>query len=142
VDFAHTPDGLANLLASARGLKPSRLVLVFGCGGNRDRGKRPIMGRLAGEGADRVIVTSDNVRHERPEAIIDEVLAGMAGSAASVAVEPDRAAAIRRAIREARDGDLVVVAGKGGETTMIVGDEHIPYDDRAVAREAIEELGR
>ncbi len=140
VDFAHTPDGLQSLLTSARALKPSRLILVFGCGGNRDRTKRPIMGRIAGEGADVVVVTSDNPRHEKPEDIIQEILPGIRGTDAEVHVEPDRRKATHLALSLARGGDLVLLAGKGGEREMIVGDERIPYDDTVVVRELLEQL--
>ncbi|NLH99966.1 MAG: UDP-N-acetylmuramoyl-L-alanyl-D-glutamate--2,6-diaminopimelate ligase [Chthonomonadales bacterium] len=140
VDFAHTPDGLASLLKSARALNPSRIILVMGCGGNRDAGKRPIMGRIGAEGADVLVVTSDNPRHEDPAAIIKQILAGVPEGICSLHAEVDRRLAIEYAIREARSGDLVLLAGKGGETYMIVGDEHIPYDDREVAREIIERL--
>lgn len=140
VDFAHTPDGLQSLLTSARALKPRRLVLLFGCGGNRDRTKRPIMGRIAGENADVVIVTSDNPRHEDPEAIIADILEGMRDVRAEVKVEPDRRKATIQALRDAQPGDLIVLAGKGGETEMIIGDNRIPYDDREVVRAALESL--
>ena len=139
VDYAHTPDGLDNLLRSARALAPSRLICVFGCGGNRDRTKRPIMGRLAAAMADRAIVTSDNPRYEDPDSIISEVLKGIdsADRIDRVTANPDRRAAIRQAIREAKPGDLIVIAGKGHEAYQIVGDETLPFDDRAVAAEEI-----
>lgn len=135
VDYAHTPDGLKNLLASARQLHPARLVLVFGCGGNRDRTKRPVMGRIAVEGADYVIVTSDNPRNEDPRAIIGEILAGMKDASVPVVVEPDRKAAIERALGEAREGDVVLVAGKGHEDYQEVKGERLPFDDRSVIRD-------
>jgi UDP-N-acetylmuramyl-tripeptide synthetase len=138
VDYAHTPDGLANVLRSARELDPARIILVFGCGGNRDRTKRPIMGRLAAMLADVAIVTSDNPRHEEPQAIIDEILTGTAAgpeTRAEVLVEPDRRAAIHAALSQARQNDIVLIAGKGHEDYQIVGDEVLPFDDGQVARE-------
>jgi UDP-N-acetylmuramoyl-L-alanyl-D-glutamate--2,6-diaminopimelate ligase len=140
VDFAHTPDGLQSLLASARSRNPARIILVFGCGGNRDRTKRPVMGRIAGAVADVVIVTSDNPRHEEPHAIIREILPGLDGSRAEVYVEADRRKAIELALRMAQAGDLILLAGKGGEREMIIGDDRIPYDDREVVRELLEEV--
>lgn len=139
VDYAHTPDGLENLLRSARALQPRRLITVFGCGGNRDRSKRPKMGAIASELADLCVVTSDNPRYEPPEAIIEEILQGITRRD-SVLVEQDRRKAIALAIQSAQPGDMVVIAGKGHETVQIVGDERIPFDDRAVAREILEGL--
>lgn len=142
VDYAHTPDGLENLMRSARALNPARLVCVFGCGGNRDRTKRPIMGRIASEMADIAIVTSDNPRRERPEDIIDEILAGIDRGRENlrVVVEPDRRLAIREAVTVlAQPGDLIVIAGKGHETYQIVGDTTFPFDDRQVVREELGE---
>jgi UDP-N-acetylmuramoyl-L-alanyl-D-glutamate--2,6-diaminopimelate ligase len=140
VDYAHTPDGLENVLRSARELHPARILCVFGCGGNRDRTKRPKMGRLAATLAEIAIVTSDNPRHEEPQAIIDEILAGMDPVAdpaitAEIHVEPDRRAAIGLAIGLAQPGDIVVIAGKGHEDYQIIGDAKHHFDDREVARE-------
>ncbi|MBI4518554.1 MAG: UDP-N-acetylmuramoyl-L-alanyl-D-glutamate--2,6-diaminopimelate ligase [Deltaproteobacteria bacterium] len=137
VDYAHKPDALERLLASARTLKPKRLITVFGCGGDRDRGKRPLMGRIAARLSDLVIVTSDNPRSEEPAAIIAEITHGLAGSATSYRVEPDRAAAIDLAITLAQPGDLVLIAGKGHETYQLFADRRIEFDDREVARAAI-----
>jgi UDP-N-acetylmuramoyl-L-alanyl-D-glutamate--2,6-diaminopimelate ligase len=140
VDYAHTPDALERVLATARKLTSGRLGVVFGCGGDRDRGKRPIMGEIAARLGDRVWVTSDNPRSERAEAIVDEVLAGTrrAGAGAgTVVTDVDRRAAIEGAIRWARAGDTVVIAGKGHETYQIVGGETLPFDDRGVARQAL-----
>jgi UDP-N-acetylmuramoyl-L-alanyl-D-glutamate--2,6-diaminopimelate ligase len=137
VDYSHTPDALESLLSEARNLASGRLVCVFGCGGDRDRGKRPLMGEIAWRLADAVIVTSDNPRSEDPQAIIDEILAGVPGP---VQVEPDRAAAIARALEEAREGDVVVIAGKGHEQGQEFEDRTIPFDDRDVAREALRRL--
>jgi UDP-N-acetylmuramoyl-L-alanyl-D-glutamate--2,6-diaminopimelate ligase len=137
VDYAHTPDSIHSVLRGARPLADGQLIVVFGCGGDRDRAKRPAMGRAASEDADLVIVTSDNPRSEDPLRIIDEVVGGMPASA-PVVVEPDRRAAIGRAIDVAGVGDVVVIAGKGHETTQEIGDRVLPFDDRLVAREAIE----
>ncbi len=136
VDYAHTPDGLDQALASARELTDGRLIVVFGCGGDRDREKRPLMGRAADRAADLVVVTSDNPRSEMPEAIIDDVLRGVARDE-DLVVEPDRAEAIEHAVQVARPGDLVVIAGKGHEVTQDLGAEVIPFDDRKVAAEAL-----
>jgi UDP-N-acetylmuramoyl-L-alanyl-D-glutamate--2,6-diaminopimelate ligase len=143
VDYAHTPDGLENLLRSARELHPARILCVFGCGGNRDRTKRPIMGRLAATLAEVAIVTSDNPRREEPQAIIDEILTGMAPATdpaiiAEIHVESNRRTAIRLAISLARPGDIVLIAGKGHEDYQIVGDTKYHFDDREVARKALE----
>ncbi|MBM3494117.1 MAG: UDP-N-acetylmuramoyl-L-alanyl-D-glutamate--2,6-diaminopimelate ligase [Armatimonadetes bacterium] len=140
VDFAHTPAGLESLLASARALNPRRVLLVMGCGGDRDNAKRPLMGRISSEGADAVYVTSDNPRHEDPMRIIGHILDGIPEPRDRVSVEPDRRLAIEMAVRDAVPGDLLLIAGKGGETYTIVGDEKIPYDDRIVAREALGRL--
>ena len=137
VDYAHTPDSLENVLRTARDLAQNRVLCVFGCGGDRDRGKRPLMGRIASELADVAIVTSDNPRSEEPEAIIAEVLEG----AGDAEVESDRREAIARAIGEAGEGDVVVIAGKGHEQGQQFADRTIPFDDREVAREALRRLG-
>jgi UDP-N-acetylmuramoyl-L-alanyl-D-glutamate--2,6-diaminopimelate ligase len=138
VDYSHKPDALENVLRTARELARSRVICVFGCGGDRDRGKRPLMGRIASELADVAIVTSDNPRSEDPDAIIAEVVAG---AGASLEVEPDRAAAIGRALALAREGDVVVVAGKGHEQGQEFAGRVVPFDDREVAREALRRLG-
>jgi UDP-N-acetylmuramoyl-L-alanyl-D-glutamate--2,6-diaminopimelate ligase len=138
VDYAHTPDSLENVLRTARDLAQNRVICVFGCGGDRDRGKRPLMGRIATELADRAIVTSDNPRSEEPEAIIAEILEGIGSDAE---VEPDRREAIARAVAEAGEGDVVVIAGKGHEQGQQFADRTIPFDDREVAREALRRLG-
>ncbi len=142
VDYAHTPDGLERLLESARSVAGSgRVLVVFGCGGDRDREKRPMMGAVAAEGADRVFVTSDNPRDEDPGAIIAAVVAGIApGYGDRVAIEPDRRAAIATALGEARSGDVVVIAGKGHEATQTIGATALPFDDRVVARDLLEEM--
>ena len=140
VDFAHTPDGLEQALRSAREIAGAgRVLVVFGSGGDRDRAKRPLMGEVAGRLADRVVVTSDNPRSEDPLAIIDEVRRGVARPDVLV-VEPDRAAAIERALAEARPGDVVLVAGKGHETGQETAGRIEPFDDRDVARRALAQL--
>jgi UDP-N-acetylmuramoyl-L-alanyl-D-glutamate--2,6-diaminopimelate ligase len=140
VDYAHTPDALANVLRTARDLVADggRLLCVFGCGGDRDREKRPQMGRIASQLADVAVVTSDNPRSEEPLAIIDEIRAGVVGDAE---IEPDRAAAIRLALERARDGDVVVIAGKGHEQGQQFTDRTLPFDDREAARDALRALG-
>jgi UDP-N-acetylmuramoyl-L-alanyl-D-glutamate--2,6-diaminopimelate ligase len=141
VDYAHTPDSLENVLAAARRLTEGRLIAVFGCGGDRDRAKRPLMGRFGSELADLPILTSDNPRSEDPAAIIADVLEGVSDRE-RVIVEPDRRAAIARAFSEAGPGDLVVIAGKGHEQGQEFEDgRKIPFDDREVAREELARLG-
>ena len=137
VDYAHTPGSVDSMLATLRPLTVGRLVIVLGCGGDRDRGKRPLMGAAAARGADVVVITSDNPRSEDPQAIIDAVVSGATGGAAEVVVEPDRAAAIAIAAGQARPGDTVVVAGKGHEQDQVFADRTVPFDDRVVLREAI-----
>jgi UDP-N-acetylmuramoyl-L-alanyl-D-glutamate--2,6-diaminopimelate ligase len=141
VDYAHTPDALERVLATARKITPGRLGVVFGCGGDRDRTKRPIMGEIGARLADRTWVTSDNPRSERPEAIIDEIVAGVArvaGGRERSVTEPDRRRAIAAAVGWATAGDTIVIAGKGHETYQIIGGQVLDFDDRAVARQAIE----
>jgi UDP-N-acetylmuramoyl-L-alanyl-D-glutamate--2,6-diaminopimelate ligase len=140
VDYAHTPDALATVLDSARGIAgPHRVIVVFGCGGERDRDKRPLMGRAAAERADLVLVTSDNPRREDPATIVDQVLVGVRPGPADWRVELDRRAAIGLAMREARAGDVVLIAGKGHEIEQTAAGVSRPFDDRAVAREALGE---
>lgn len=137
VDYAHTPDGLENILQTARGFASGRIIVVFGCGGDRDRGKRPQMGRVASEFADIVIITTDNPRSEDPLQIAREIWQG-AMAQADVMIELDRAKAIRRAIQLALPGDAVLIAGKGHETYQIFADRIIHFDDREVAEQAVE----
>jgi UDP-N-acetylmuramoyl-L-alanyl-D-glutamate--2,6-diaminopimelate ligase len=142
VDYAHTDDALRNLLETARPLARGRLITVFGCGGDRDRSKRPLMGAVAGRLSDLIVITSDNPRSENPERIIEEIRLGITpdtrrDSAQGLLSIVDRRAAIAKAIELARPGDLVLVAGKGHEQSQVIGDEHLPFDDAAVAREAL-----
>jgi UDP-N-acetylmuramoyl-L-alanyl-D-glutamate--2,6-diaminopimelate ligase len=137
VDYAHTPEGLRRLLADVRAMLPEgRVITVFGCGGDRDRAKRPEMGLVASTFSDVTIVTSDNPRSEEPESIIDAIMSGVV-SGANVLREVDRRSAIARALELAAPGDVVVVAGKGHETTQIIGERVVAFDDRLVARELL-----
>jgi len=133
-DYAHTPDALERALATLRPLTRGRLIVVFGCGGDRDKGKRPIMGRLAAEGSDLAIVTSDNPRTEDPAAIIDDVEQGMADVPHQRFV--DRLAAIHAALEAGRPGDTVLLAGKGHETYQVLGTSKVPFDEREIVRSA------
>ena len=140
VDYAHSPDALEKVLAALREtLEGGRLVCVFGCGGNRDRGKRPLMGEAAAKAADEIWITSDNPRHESPQAIIDDILVGALRVGAKQArhVEIDRARAIFEAVGGAHQGDVVLIAGKGHEDYQEIGDERHPFSDTAVARKAL-----
>ena len=149
VDYAHTDDALKNLLETARALATGRVLTVFGCGGDRERTKRPLMGAVAGRMSDVVIVTSDNPRSEDPAGIIEEVLRGIPGAdRARAGAKPtgrgpevlaivDRGEAVARAIELARPGDLVIVAGKGHEQTQVIGDREIPFSDVTVSQAAL-----
>jgi len=145
VDYAHTPDGLENVLRAARALEPARVITVFGCGGDRDRTKRPLMGEVAARYSDFCVLTSDNPRSEDPPAIIEDILPGLdrlgRREGTDFVREPDRRRAIELAVRRAEAGDLVLVAGKGHETYQTFADRTIHFDDREVLREAIAELG-
>jgi UDP-N-acetylmuramoyl-L-alanyl-D-glutamate--2,6-diaminopimelate ligase len=143
VDYAHTDDALRNLISLARELvkeRGGRVITLFGCGGDRDRMKRPRMGRAAGEGSDLVVLTSDNPRSEEPMAIIEEALVGVRETGTTCLVEEDRAGAIAIAIRAARAGDIVLIAGKGHEKVQILKDETVPFDDVSVASGVLKEL--
>lgn len=137
VDYAHTPDGLRNVLGALRALPHRRLIVVFGCGGDRDRGKRSQMGATATALADVVVLTTDNPRSEQPEAILHEIQVGARSEYAHCYTVVDRADAIRRALAMAESGDVVVIAGKGHERYQIIGDRVIPFDDRQVVWEAL-----
>jgi UDP-N-acetylmuramoyl-L-alanyl-D-glutamate--2,6-diaminopimelate ligase len=143
VDYAHTPDGLEHALRASRGAAVAgRVIVVFGCGGDRDREKRPLMGAVAAELADQTIVTSDNPRSEDPMEIINATVAGVPDDyRGSVVIEPDRRNAIAVALQIARSGDVVLIAGKGHETTQTIGELVVPFDDRAVALDVLESLG-
>jgi UDP-N-acetylmuramoyl-L-alanyl-D-glutamate--2,6-diaminopimelate ligase len=140
VDYAHTDDALTNVLATLKPLCTGRLIVVFGCGGDRDKTKRPRMARAAERWADRVVVTSDNPRTEEPQAIIDDILAGIEEpNSERVVVEPDRGKAIEGAIETARPGDIVLIAGKGHETYQIIGERRLDFSDKDVAARALKE---
>jgi UDP-N-acetylmuramoyl-L-alanyl-D-glutamate--2,6-diaminopimelate ligase len=136
VDYAHTPDALEHAIRAARDLSAGRVIVVFGCGGDRDRGKRPLMGAVATSTADLTVITSDNPRSEEPLAIVADIEAGCAGGA--YRVEVDRREAIGLALAEARAGDVVLIAGKGHETGQTFAGRTVPFDDREVARELLE----
>jgi UDP-N-acetylmuramoyl-L-alanyl-D-glutamate--2,6-diaminopimelate ligase len=158
VDYAHSPDALDKALTGCRALEPKRLLTVFGCGGDRDKGKRPIMGRLAGKKADLCVITSDNPRTEEPWVILEEIEAGLSDlnlskyeagelasddwNAASYLMIVDRRAAIREAVRLMEPGDILLIAGKGHEDYQIIGREKRTLDDRAEALDALQKLGR
>jgi UDP-N-acetylmuramyl tripeptide synthase len=154
VDYAHKPDALEAVLRALRALKPRRILCVFGCGGDRDRGKRPLMGGIAGRLADLAILTSDNPRSEDPLAIIGEVEAGLsaaglgrispleAGKAQGYLVEPDRRAAIALGLEIATPGDIVLIAGKGHEDYQLVAGRRLDFDDRAVVRAIVAGRGQ
>ena len=141
VDYAHTDDALKNVIGVARELKPKRVITVFGCGGDRDRAKRPLMGMAAASLSDFVVLTSDNPRSEDPLAIINDALVGLRRYDTPHIVEPDRAKAIRMALREAQAGDIVVIAGKGHEDYQVLADRTIHFDDRETAREVLRGFG-
>src|SRR5437762_219480 len=141
VDYAHTDDALRNTIATARELTPNRVITLFGCGGDRDRAKRPLMGQAAAEKSDFVILTSDNPRSEDPLAIMNDALVGLRRHDTPHLIEPDRATAIQRAIEQAHPGDVVILAGKGHENYQVLKDRTIPFDDREVARRILRDIG-
>ena len=140
IDYAHSPNALENILSTARDFTAGRLICVFGCGGDRDKTKRPIMGAVAGELADVAVVTSDNPRTEDPQAIIGDILAGMSGSEAELRVEPDRREAIGWALSQGGPGDVIVLAGKGHETYQEIGGVQYPMDEREIVADWFEKL--
>jgi UDP-N-acetylmuramoyl-L-alanyl-D-glutamate--2,6-diaminopimelate ligase len=147
VDYAHTDDALRNLTALAREFvgrspaQPGRVITLFGCGGDRDRAKRPLMAEAAGRNSDFVVLTSDNPRSEDPQAIISEVLPALRNTGVEFAVEPDRREAIRAALGQAQPGDIVLLAGKGHEKVQILREGPVPFDDVEVARDLLSSLG-
>ena len=146
VDYAHTDDALRNAIRAARELAsqrnpPGRVITMFGCGGDRDRTKRPLMGEAAGSLSDMVVLTSDNPRSEDPLNIMNDALIGLQRATFRYRLEPDRALAIRKTIKEARAGDIVILAGKGHETYQVLASGVVPFDDREVARQVLRELG-
>jgi len=140
VDFAHTPNALDQLLRALRPITPGKLIVVFGCAGERDVQKRPMMGRVAGETADVVVLTAEDPRREKLETILDQIEAGITASRAVVQRAPDRAEAIRLACSQAQPGDTVVSCGKGHEQSMCFGTTETPWDDRVAMREAIKQI--
>ena len=144
VDYAHTDDALRNLTALAREFVSGtggRVITLFGCGGDRDRAKRPLMGRAAGEGSDFVVLTSDNPRSEDPTAILEDILPGLRETGVKFKTEPDRAQAIRLAMQSAATGDIVLLAGKGHEKVQILPTGVIPFDDAEVAATSLSDIG-
>jgi UDP-N-acetylmuramoyl-L-alanyl-D-glutamate--2,6-diaminopimelate ligase len=137
IDYAHTPDALEKILKAIRGFASGRIVAMFGCGGDRDKTKRPIMGRVAGENADSLIVTSDNPRTEDAQSIIDDILPGVRESGAPYVVIPDRREAIRYAIEHAQPDDVVLLAGKGHEDYQVIGREKRHFDEREIVAEIL-----
>jgi UDP-N-acetylmuramoyl-L-alanyl-D-glutamate--2,6-diaminopimelate ligase len=142
VDYAHTPDALSNVLRTVREITKGNLICVFGCGGDRDRGKRSEMGRVSGTLADHTIITSDNPRSEEPFSIITEIEKGILETKGRYEIIPDRREAIRHAIARVREGDSVLIAGKGHEDYQILGNKVIHFDDREVAAEFLRESSR
>jgi UDP-N-acetylmuramoyl-L-alanyl-D-glutamate--2,6-diaminopimelate ligase len=141
VDYAHTDDALRNVIQVARSLTQGRVITLFGCGGDRDRTKRPLMGMAAGELSDYVVLTSDNPRSEEPLDIMNDALVGLRRFDTPHIAEPDRARAIRKAIEEAKPGDVVLIAGKGHETYQVLKDRTIDFDDRETARAVLASFG-
>jgi UDP-N-acetylmuramoyl-L-alanyl-D-glutamate--2,6-diaminopimelate ligase len=141
VDYAHTDDALRNVISVARELRPKRVITLFGCGGDRDRSKRPLMGMAAGEASDFVVLTSDNPRSEDPIAIMNDALVGLRRFDTPHLVEPDREKAIHAALDAAKPGDIVILAGKGHEPYQVLKDRVIHFDDREVARAALRGRG-
>jgi len=142
VDYAHTDDALENLIRTARELNPkARIITLFGCGGEKDRTKRPVMGEVTGRLSDLTILSSDNPRNEDPLKIISDIIVGLQKTAGKYLIEPDREKAIGMAMEEARSGDIVLLAGKGHENYQIIGDKTFEFDDREIARRDLRERG-
>ena len=139
IDYAHTPDGLENVLGCVREIAEGKVITVFGCGGDRDKTKRPIMGEIAARLSDVAVVTSDNPRSEDPESIIEDITAGIGKHDSKVIVDSDRTGAIRKALETAQKGDVVVLAGKGQETYQILASGKIHYDEREVVAKILSE---
>ena len=137
VDFAHTPDALEQALTSLRQHTHHDLWCVFGCGGDRDKGKRPLMGAIAENNADYVVLTNDNPRNESPESILDDIKSGIT-SLHDVTIEPDRQAAIHYAVMQAKAGDVILIAGKGHENYQLIGDKKYPFDDAEEVQQQLE----
>lgn len=142
IDYAHTPDGLENIINTVKGFAKGRVVTLFGCGGDRDKTKRPIMGKIAGELSDFCVVTSDNPRTEKPSAIIDDILEGIKDTGADYAVVESRRDAIKYAMENAQENDVIILAGKGHETYQILNDGTIEFDERKIVREVFDEINR
>jgi UDP-N-acetylmuramoyl-L-alanyl-D-glutamate--2,6-diaminopimelate ligase len=142
VDFAHTKDALYNVLSMLRAITPSRIITVFGCGGDRDRTKRPEMGKAACNFSDKVMITSDNPRFEKPGDIIKEILSGVKGRYSNYEVIPDRRSAIEEALKFASAGDVVLIAGKGHEKYQIIKDKYIPFDDCEASKVILKKILR
>ncbi len=140
IDYAHTPDGLQNIISTFKECERNRLVVLFGCGGDRDKTKRAKMGAIAGRLSDFVIVTSDNPRTENPDAIIEDIMAGLKGIPTPCKVISDRIKAIKYAIKQAKKGDIIILAGKGHETYQLVGSETLHLDEREIVAETLEEI--
>jgi UDP-N-acetylmuramoyl-L-alanyl-D-glutamate--2,6-diaminopimelate ligase len=142
VDYAHTDDALENLIRTARELNPKgRIITLFGCGGEKDRSKRPVMGEVSGKLSDLTILSSDNPRSEDPLKIISDIIVGLQKTGGKYLIEPDREKAIGRAIDDAAPGDIVLLAGKGHENYQILADRTLPFDDREVARRVLGQRG-
>jgi UDP-N-acetylmuramoyl-L-alanyl-D-glutamate--2,6-diaminopimelate ligase len=140
IDYAHTPDGLEKAINAVRGFTKCRVITLFGCGGDRDKTKRPKMGRMATELSDVVVVTTDNPRTEDPDEIIKEILIGTVGSKAEVITITDRSEAIAHALSIAQKGDTVLLAGKGHELYQVIGTERVHYDEREVIKNALQSI--
>jgi UDP-N-acetylmuramoyl-L-alanyl-D-glutamate--2,6-diaminopimelate ligase len=139
IDYAHTPDGLENVINAMREVSEARIITVFGCGGDRDSTKRPIMGKIAGDLSDVAVVTSDNPRTENPDSIIDQIVAGMDGCKAKIVRITDRTEAIRYALNEAKKDDVVLLCGKGHETYQVLAEGKIHYDEREIVKDILNE---